>query len=66
MFVDNTNFCYSNKDIKYLFNAMNNELSRMETWLNANKLSLNTKKTKYCLFRAQQSTMNVFLYVFQY
>ena len=52
MFADDTNFFYSNKDIKYLFNTMNKELSRIETWLNANKLSLNTKKTKYCLFRA--------------
>ena len=44
MFLDDTNFFYSNKDIKYLFNTMNKDLSRMETWLNANKLSLNTRK----------------------
>ena len=34
MFADDTNFFYSNKNIKYLFNTMNKELSRIETWLN--------------------------------
>ena len=36
-------FFYSKKDIKHLFNTK--ELSRMETFHNENKLSLNTKKT---------------------
>ena len=30
---------------------LNNELQRVHSWLNANKLSLNVRKTKYMIFR---------------
>ena len=31
--------------------VLNNELQRVHSWLNANKLSLNVRKTKYMIFR---------------
>ena len=31
--------------------VLNNELQRVHSWLKANRLSLNVKKTKYMLFR---------------
>ena len=36
--------------------VLNNELQRVHSWLNANRLSLNVKKTKYMLFRKHKST----------
>ena len=34
--------------------VLNNELQRVHSWLKANRLSLNVKKTKYMLFRKQK------------
>ena len=36
--------------------VLNNELQRVLSWLKANRLSLNVKKTKYMLFRKQKRT----------
>ena len=36
--------------------VLNSELQRVHSWLNANRLSLNLKKTKYVLFRKQKRT----------
>ena len=35
--------------------VLNNELQRVHSWLNANKLSLNVRKTKYMIFRKYKS-----------
>ena len=50
MFADDTNLFISGADYKTLFKIMNEQLSLIETWFAANKLSLNTDKTKYTLF----------------
>ena len=50
MFADDTNLFYSHKNIKTLFETMNQELGKLNTWFQANKLSLNTGKTKYTFF----------------
>ena len=50
MFADNTNLFLSHQNINILFNKFNEELQKIETWFKANKLSLNSKKTKYVLF----------------
>ena len=50
MFSDDTNLFYSHKDIKTLFNIVNNELIKINNWLKANKLSLSVDKTKYTFF----------------
>jgi len=41
MFADDTNFFYSHRNIKSLFNIMNKELNHVNECIKANKLSLN-------------------------
>ena len=50
MFADDTNFFYTNKNIKVLFETVNKELRYVNEWFLANKLSLNAGKTKYLFF----------------
>ena len=46
MFADDTNLFFSHKTIKTLFTSVNRELTNIQEWFNANKLSLNIKKNK--------------------
>ena len=48
--VDYTNLFFSHSDINILFKRINRELKTVSNWFNANKLSLNFKKTKYSFF----------------
>ena len=50
MFADDTNFFYSNKNIKCVFYIVNLELKKMRQWFKGNKLSTNIRKTKFGLF----------------
>ena len=50
MFADDTNLFFSNYDIPVLFTTVNSELSKINQWFLANKLSLNVTKTKYSFF----------------
>ena len=61
MFADDTNLFYSHNDVKELFQTMNAELSLndLNDWFCANKLSLNTDKTKYVLFHKAKSRDNL-------
>ena len=52
MFADDTNLFFSNRYIKTLFQIVNQELINIHEWFKANKLSLNTGKTKYLFFLA--------------
>ena len=49
-FADDTNLFYSHKDPNLLADTMNNELELVQTWIHANKLSLNIEKTNYMIF----------------
>ena len=51
LFADDTTFQISGKDPKILFEIANKELSKAATWFRANKLTLNTSKTKFIVFR---------------
>ena len=53
MFTDDTNFFYTHKNIKNLFETVNKELKSVQTWFNANKLSLNISKTKYSFYHSK-------------
>ena len=44
MFADDTNLFHSHSDIKTLFQIVNKELTNINKWFQANKLSLNAKK----------------------
>jgi hypothetical protein len=50
-FADDTTVSISSNNIQELFNKMNLELHSISEWLRANKLCLNTQKTKYIIFR---------------
>ena len=51
MFADDTNLFFLHSDINILFEKMNEELTNINKWFDANKLSLNVKKTKYSFFQ---------------
>ena len=50
LFADDTNVFVSGKNISELVIVLNRELSKLVTWLQVNKLSLNVKKTHYMVF----------------
>ena len=50
LFADDTTAFTSGKNANELFRTVNSELPKLQNWLFANKLSLNTLKTKYILF----------------
>ena len=58
MYADDTTLFCCLEDIKSDNKelVLNNELQRVHSWLKANRLSLNVKKTKYMLFRKQKKT----------
>ena len=49
----------SHKNIKTLFTSVNRELTNIQEWFNANKLSLNIKKPKYSLFHSSRKSDNM-------
>ena len=53
LFADDTNCLASGKNLNQLINTVNEELEKIVTWLAANKLSLNIKKTHFMLFRSK-------------
>ena len=59
LFADDTNLFYSHNNVKELFRTMNAELSHLNDWSCANKLSLNTDKTKHVLFHKAKSKDNL-------
>ena len=63
MFADDTNIFYEHNDLKTLFSLLNQELQKINEWLEANTLSLNVEKTKYSLFHKQVEEM-IFLFYY--
>ena len=61
MFADDTNLFYAEKNIKTLFETVNNELQKISQWFISNKLSLNVKKTKYSFFHKPSKNDNISL-----
>lgn len=53
LYADDTSVFFSGVDNDELFTCANNWLSGLNMWLTANKLQLNTAKTKYLLFRSR-------------
>ena len=50
LFADDTNLFFSHHDLAYLYTSINAELSKLNDWFRANRLSLNIKKTNYVMF----------------
>ena len=58
MFADDTNALDSDKNLNALEERCNNEMIKIVDWVNANKLSLNVKKTNYMLFSGKKAHGN--------
>ena len=54
LFADDTNLLMCNKNLDTLIDKMNEELLKINTWLQLNKLSLNLKKTNFILFKSSK------------
>ena len=50
LFADDTNIFISHKDLDPLIQIINSEISRLNSWFIANKLSLNLSKTNFIIF----------------
>ena len=50
MFADETNLFFTHKDIRYLFQIVNQELENINQWFISNELSLNIKTNKIQIF----------------
>ena len=54
LFADNTNLLYLGKSIKKLNKLVNYDLKNLLYWLNANKFSLNVRKTELVVFKSKR------------
>ena len=61
MFADGTNLFFTHKDIRYLFQIVNQELENINQWFVSNKLSLSIKKTKFSFFHEPSQKENISL-----
>ena len=52
LYADDTTGLDSDSDLTTLISRASTELTKMATWFRANKMSLNTNKTKYIIFHA--------------
>ena len=51
LYADDTTFQLSGTDLNFLVLRANLELKKAQTWFEANCLTLNSKKTKFILFK---------------
>lgn len=58
MYADDSNVFYSHKCLKTLLCIIQKEMNEVLNWLNANKLSINTRKTKFIIFTSQNKKCN--------
>ena len=66
LFADDTSVSCSSNDLADSINIMQTELQKIHNWLNANKLSLNVKKTKFMLIEPntkRKSTLEPSLHI---
>jgi hypothetical protein len=57
LFADDTNLIYSDKKTQTLESVVNEELFKVYDWLNANKLTLNIKKSNFIIFHLPQQKL---------
>ena len=56
-FADDTNVLFLSNSIKKLKKQVNADLKHLVNWLNANKISLNVKKTEMVIFKSKQKKL---------
>ena len=59
LFADDTSIFFEHSDLDVLTSHLNDQLHNVSTWLKANKLSINVKKTKLMIFRPRQKTLPI-------
>ena len=59
LFADDTTLQLSSKSLHDLYDLANFELSKIEDWCKANKLTLNASKTKYILFKNKKEDVSI-------
>ena len=64
LFADDTNCLFTGENIDLLIPEINLNLNNINTWFQTNKLSLNTEKTNYIIFKhpkqlAAQTNINI-------
>ena len=64
MFADDANLFYADRDVKKLFQTINNELQKIYQWFISKKLSINVTKTKYFFF-TNQAKKTIFTWLSQ-
>ena len=63
LFDDDTSIYYSHSDATHLATVLNNELRNVDSWMKANKLSVNINKTNYKIFKSKQRKINSNIYI---
>ena len=58
LFADDTNLLYADRDINSLERVVNAELSKVQEWLIANRLTLNAKKSNFVIFHPYQKKLD--------
>jgi hypothetical protein len=53
MFANDTFCAKANKNLHILIDDVNDQINRMAVWFRANKLVVNTSKTKFIIFRTR-------------
>ena len=59
MYADDTSLTLSSSDPVDLQSKLNHDLAQIQTWLQANKLSLNVKKTKFSIIGSHNKLANL-------
>ena len=59
LFADDTNIIMSHRNLPQLFTILNEELSKLNEWVTANKLKLNFDKTHYVYFKRRKTNTNL-------
>ena len=58
IFADDTTIYTCGKDIRLLYDRMNDDLRQLSNWFKVNKLSLDIGKTNYILFSCKNKTID--------
>ena len=59
MYADDTSLTFASTDVNHLNNCLNYDLSKVYTWLSANKLTLNLTKREFMLIASRQKLSNI-------
>ena len=59
LFADDNNIFSSHKNVYSLEKTLNEELLKLTTWCQANKLSINYSKSKFMVFKVRQKRQNL-------